>query len=80
MKKTKKTMDLILLVIAIVLIVFTVTMIAVFLRVGSCPDILITSVFGACLGEFGFMAWIKNTKERNVQYDNNGNIISEQEE
>ena len=60
----KRTMDKILVVIAAVLIVFTTTMIVTFWHLGSVPDILITSVFAACLGEFGFMAWIKNTKER----------------
>ena len=69
MKKQKKTMDLILVVIAVVLVAFTVAMIVTFWRVGGVPDVLITAVFGACLGEFGFMAWIKNVKER---YGNEG--------
>lgn len=65
----RRTMDIVLIVIAIVLIVFTVTMVITFWHMGSVPDILITAVFGACLGEFGFMAWIKNVKER---YGNEG--------
>ena len=68
-KNDRKTMDIVLIVIAAVLIIFTVTMVITFWHNGSVPDILITAVFGACLGEFGFMAWIKNVKER---YGNEG--------
>lgn len=64
LKKKRKTMDIVLAVIAVVLIAFTVVMIVTFWHVGAVPDILITAVFGACLGEFGFMAWIKTTKDR----------------
>lgn len=60
-----RTMDKILIVIAAVLITFTITMIITFWHTGNVPDTLITAVFGACLGEFGFMAWIKTTKEKN---------------
>lgn len=71
MKKEKKVMDTVLAVIAVVLILFTIAMIITFWHIGSVPDILITAVFGACLGEFGFMAWIKNVKEKcsNERYD-----------
>ena len=62
-------MDIVLIVIASVLIIFTAIMVITFWHIGSVPDILITAVFGACLGEFGFMAWIKNVKER---YGNEG--------
>lgn len=64
MKKEKRTMDIVLKVIAVILTLFTISMIITYWHVGGVPDVLITAVFGACLGEFGFMAWIKNTKER----------------
>lgn len=63
-KNERKTMDIVLAIIAAVLVVFTTVMVITFWHIGSVPDVLITAVFGACLGEFGFMAWIKNVKER----------------
>ena len=64
MKNGKGMMDRIIAVIAVVLILFTVAMIVTYWRIGGIPDTLVTAVFAACLGEFGFMAWIKNVKER----------------
>ena len=67
MKKTKKikTMDVILVVIAVALTAFTVEMIIVFKETGMIPETLVTCVFAALGGECGAMAWIKTTKERN---------------
>lgn len=55
-RKPKHAMDLVLTIIAIVLIVFTTVMVITYWKIGGVPDVLITAVFGACLGEFGFMA------------------------
>lgn len=62
--KKIKTSNIVLIVIAIMLIIFTTVMIYCFLKIGSCPDILITSVFAACLGELGFLSHIKTTKQK----------------
>lgn len=61
-KAPDKTMDLILIVMSLFLVAFVVTMIVVFLRVGSEPSTLIGCVFTACTAEGGFMAMIKSTK------------------
>ena len=60
----KKTMDIILVVIAVTLLVFVVTMTLVYLYTGGIPDTLCTCVFATCGGECGVMGWIKTTKER----------------
>ena len=75
--KTKKTMDVVLIVIAVFLTIFTGVMVWCFLQMGNCPDSLIVAVFGACLGEFGFMAWIKNTKEIHGGFDNDGDEVTD---
>ena len=62
--KSKGTMDVILVVIAIVLMVFSVTMIALYYMTGGIPDTLCTCVFAVCGGECGVMGWIKTTKDR----------------
>lgn len=46
------------------LLLFTVTMIVIFVRCGSVPDTLVVSVFGACGFEGGICGWIKTAKER----------------
>ena len=58
-------MDIILVIIAIVLVVFTITMICIFIDQGSIPDTLCNCVFLALTGECGAMAWIKTAKEKN---------------
>lgn len=66
-KRTKpkiRTMDVILVVIAIALVAFTCEMINIYRETGGIPDTLVISFFGALGGECGAMAWIKNTKER----------------
>ena len=63
-KKKITKMDVILIIIAVVLLAFTVTMIIIYINVGSVPDTLVTCVFAALGGECGAMAWIKTTKER----------------
>ena len=63
-KKKIGTMDLVLIVIAVALTAFTVSMICTFRETGMVPDTLITCVFTSLGGECGAMAWIKTTKER----------------
>lgn len=66
MKKGKrKTMDVVLVIIAIFLLLFVVAMLWLFYHTGAIPDTLCTCVFAACGGECGIMGWIKTTKERN---------------
>jgi hypothetical protein len=65
--KKIKTMDVILLIVAIALLAFTITMIKLFKETGMIPDTLVTCVFAALGGECGAMAWIKTSKERNKE-------------
>jgi len=62
--KKPKTMDVVLVFVAISLVVFTAVMIGLFKEKGSIPDTLCTCVFAALGGECGAMAWIKTTKEK----------------
>lgn len=66
-----KTMDVILVILAIFLLVFVIVMIAIYIRTGGIPDTLCTCVFSVCGGECGVMGWIKTTKDRHLsrQYD-----------
>lgn len=68
MAKTKKpkarTMDMILLIIAVALFAFTLEMLNLYRETGAIPDTLCTCVFGALAGECGAMAWIKTNKDR----------------
>lgn len=63
-RKSVGTMDLILVIVGVLLLVFTITMIVLFVRYGAIPDTLCTCVFAALAGECGIMGWIKTTKER----------------
>lgn len=60
-------MDLILIIVAVVLLSFTVTMIVIFCEYASVPDTLITAVFAVCGGECGVMGWIKTNKDKQKQ-------------
>lgn len=62
--KQIRTMDVILVVIAIALTAFTVEMIVIFRESGAIPDTLCTCVFAALGGECGAMAWIRTSKDR----------------
>lgn len=57
-------MDVILIIIAVALVVFTLKMIALFETYMAVPDTLITCVFAVCGGECGAMSWIKTSKEK----------------
>lgn len=63
-KKSVRTMDIILAVIAVFLLLFIVVMVWLYYQTGAIPDTLCTCVFAACGGECGVMGWIKTTKER----------------
>ena len=60
-----KTLDLVLIVVAILTIIFTVTMIIIFCQYNMIPDTLVTCWFACIGGECGICGWIKTTKERN---------------
>lgn len=60
----KHTMDLILVIVAVFLLLFTAGMIWLYCATGAIPDTLCTCVFAVCGGECGIMGWIKTTKDR----------------
>lgn len=63
-KKEIRTMDVVLVVIALFLLVFVTVLIILYYLTGGIPDTLCTCVFAICGGECGVMGWIKTTKER----------------
>ena len=63
-KKRIRTMDVILIVIAVFLLVFIALLLWMYYRTGGIPDTLCTCVFGICGGECGVMGWIKTTKDK----------------
>lgn len=66
-KAKVRTMDVILMIIAVALVAFTLEMIALYRNTGAIPDTLCTCVFAALGGECGAMAWIKTSKERKAE-------------
>ncbi len=67
--KQKKTMDAILVIIGVTTLIFTITMIWIYLITGGIPDTLCTCFFVACTGECGFMGWIKAAKVRYQEHE-----------
>lgn len=65
MKKIR-TMDVILVIIAMFILSFVGIMVWLYYRTGGIPDTLCTCVFAICGGECGVMGWIKTTKERKL--------------
>lgn len=63
-RKKRKTMDTILVALAVFLLVFVVTMIVLYCVTGGIPDVLCTCVFAACTGELSVCGWIKTNKDR----------------
>ena len=61
------TMDLILIILAVLTIIFVIDMRNIFLKVGAIPDVLVTCFFAAVFGECGAMAWIKTSKEKSAE-------------
>ena len=70
-KKRIRTMDVILIVIAVFLLIFISLLLWMYYRTGGIPDTLCTCVFSVCGGECGVMGWIKTTKDRHLsrQYE-----------
>lgn len=62
--KSPGVMNIILLISALLLAWFTVTMIQMFREYGMVPDTLVSCVFVALAGEAGIMGWIKTSKEK----------------
>ena len=62
--KKRKTMDVILIGLAVFLLIFIVVMLALYYITGGIPDTLCTCVFGICGGECGVMGWIRTTKDK----------------
>jgi len=69
MKSTAKkrsqggTMDIILIILGVAILVFTITMIAVFCVFQAVPDTLVQCFFACCGSEGGFMAVIMVAKK-----------------
>ena len=63
-KKKVRTMDVVLVIVALFLLVFVIALMWMYYRTGGIPDTLCTCVFAICGGECGIMGWIKTTKER----------------
>lgn len=59
-----KTMDAVLITMAVFLLVFVAAMLWLYRTTGGIPDTLCTCVFAACGGECGVMGWIRTTKDR----------------
>ncbi len=64
--KKLKTMDLILIILAVFLLLFVIVMLWMYYFTGGIPDTLCTCVFSVCGGECGAMAWIKTTKDKKI--------------
>lgn len=64
--KKRKTMDVILIGLAVFLLIFIVVMLVLYYLTGGIPDTLCTCVFGICGGECGVMGWIRTTKDKQV--------------
>lgn len=62
-------MDTILVLVGITTLIFTITMIWLYLVTGGIPDTLCTCFFVACTGECGFMGWIKAAKVRYQEHE-----------
>jgi hypothetical protein len=63
-KKPTGIMDRILVLIAVLLIAFSMAMIVIYIKTGGIPDTLCTCVFSVCGGECGVMGWIKTNKDK----------------
>lgn len=70
-KKKVRTLNVVLIILGILVVLFTITMIQIYLKMGGIPDTLCGCFFAAATGEFGVMGWIRTTKDRDKrrQYD-----------
>ena len=71
MKKIFKTSNIIISICVILLVLFTIRVLHIVENGGYEPSTLITAVFGAVLGEFGILGYIKGTKIKNSYEDKN---------
>lgn len=78
--KNKKFLDRVLVILALFLFAFTVSMIIIFCVKDSIPDTLIISVFGACTGEVSICGWIKAIKEKSNETISNDSFESNGED
>ena len=62
--KKLKTMNIVLIALAIFLLIFTSVMIWLFYKFQTIPDQLCMCVFCICGTECGAMAWIRTTKDK----------------
>lgn len=69
-KNNIRTMDIILIAIAVFLLFFVGMLIWLYYCTGGIPDTLCTCVFSICGGECGVMGWIKTTKEKKQERKN----------
>ena len=69
-KKKIKFSNVMVIIVAILLILFTLRVLDIVERGLMEPSALIAAVFAAGLGEFGILGWIKTTKTKNPR-DNN---------
>ena len=60
-----KTLDLVLIILAVLFISFTTIMLVTFWRYGMIPDTLCTCFYTVLFGECGVCGWIKTAKEHN---------------
>ena len=74
-----KTLDKVLLYVGIFLFVFVILMIIIFCVKDSIPDTLVSCVLGAGAVELLLSAWIKNTKTKYEQKDNEDNECNEED-
>lgn len=68
MKKIK-TMDLVLVLIAVLTILFVIINLILFDLHETIPNTLVTCWFSAIVGEFGVLGWIKTTKVKQEERD-----------
>ncbi len=70
LRKKIKFSNVMVVIVAILLILFTLRVLDIVERGLMEPSALIAAVFAAGLGEFGILGWIKTTKTKHPQ-DNN---------
>jgi len=61
---TKKTSNIVLIILAIFIVIFTIVCLWLFYLYQSVPDTLVTCVFGLCGSECGVLGWIKVMKTK----------------
>ena len=73
-KKKAGVMNIALIILLVITLIFTGIMIYLFMQYQAVPDTLINCFFVAATGECGVLGWIKTSKEKyKDKEDNNGN-------